>query len=43
MMSFPRDLAVNVHCPGQPVYTGKINSAYAACGAKGTRADGRAT
>jgi LCP family protein required for cell wall assembly len=36
MMSFPRDLAVNVHCPGQPVYTGKINSAYAACGAKGT-------
>src|SRR4029077_4225570 len=36
MMSFPRDLLVNVHCPGQPVFSGKINSAYAACGAKGT-------
>jgi LCP family protein required for cell wall assembly len=36
MMSFPRDLAVNVHCPGKPVYSGKINSAYADCGSKGT-------
>jgi LCP family protein required for cell wall assembly len=36
MMSFPRDLIVDVHCPGQPVYSGKINSAYATCGAKGT-------
>jgi LCP family protein required for cell wall assembly len=36
MMSFPRDLLVDVYCPGQPVYSGKINSAYAACGAKGT-------
>ena len=36
MMSFPRDLVVNVHCPGQPVYSGKMNSAYATCGAKGT-------
>ncbi len=36
MLSFPRDLIVNVHCPDQPVYSGKINSAYATCGAKGT-------
>ena len=36
MMSFPRDLDVPVHCPGQPVFTGKINSAYANCGSKGT-------
>ena len=36
MMSFPRDLVVNVHCPGQPIFVGKINSAYANCGSKGT-------
>ena len=36
MMSFPRDMIVNVHCPGQPVFSGKINSAYANCGSKGT-------
>jgi LCP family protein required for cell wall assembly len=36
MMSFPRDLVVPVHCPGQPIYQGKINSAYADCGSKGT-------
>ena len=36
MMSFPRDMVVNVHCPGQPVFAGKINSAYANCGSKGT-------
>jgi LCP family protein required for cell wall assembly len=36
MMSFPRDLIVNIHCPGQPVFGGKINSAYATCGSKGT-------
>jgi LCP family protein required for cell wall assembly len=36
MLSFPRDMIVNVHCPGQPIYTGKINSAYSACGSKGT-------
>ncbi len=36
MMSFPRDMTVNVHCPGQPVFVGKINSAYANCGSKGT-------
>ena len=36
MMSFPRDMTVNVHCPGQPTFVGKINSAYAYCGSKGT-------
>ena len=36
MMSFPRDLVVGIHCPGQPVFTGKINSAYATCGESGT-------
>ena len=24
------------HCPGQPIFVGKINSAYANCGSKGT-------
>jgi LCP family protein required for cell wall assembly len=36
MFSFPRDLVVNVHCPGRPIYAAKINAAYSACGAKGT-------
>ena len=36
MLSFPRDMIVNVHCPGQTTYVGKINSAYATCGSKGT-------
>jgi LCP family protein required for cell wall assembly len=36
MLSFPRDLLVNVHCPGRPIYVGKINSAYATCGEPGT-------
>src|SRR5439155_22694128 len=36
MLSFPRDLVVNVHCPGQSIFAAKINAAYATCGAKGT-------
>ena len=37
MLSFPRDLIVNVHCPGQAEFAaGKINAAYATCGSKGT-------
>jgi LCP family protein required for cell wall assembly len=36
MMSFPRDLTVEIHCPGQTPFVGKINSAYATCGSKGT-------
>ena len=43
MLSFPRDMIVDDPLPGQPIFTGKINAAYATCGAKGTRADGRAT
>jgi LCP family protein required for cell wall assembly len=36
MLSFPRDLIVDIHCPGQPVFAAKVNTAYATCGAKGT-------
>jgi LCP family protein required for cell wall assembly len=36
MLSFPRDLIVPVHCPGQPPVNDRINSAYARCGSKGT-------
>ena len=36
MLSFPRDLVVPVHCPGQPPVNDRINSAYARCGSKGT-------
>ena len=37
MLSFPRDLSVPLYCtPGTPFATGKINSAYAQCGLKGT-------
>jgi LCP family protein required for cell wall assembly len=34
MLSFPRDLVVEIRCPDQ-VFTSKINAAYSACGAKG--------
>jgi LCP family protein required for cell wall assembly len=36
MLSFPRDMIVPIHCPGQPIFSAKINAAYATCGAKGT-------
>jgi LCP family protein required for cell wall assembly len=36
MLSFPRDMVVNVHCPGHSSYAAKINSAYATCGEPGT-------
>ncbi len=36
MLSFPRDMIVSIHCPGQAPFTQKINAAYANCGAKGT-------
>jgi LCP family protein required for cell wall assembly len=36
MLSFPRDMIVNVHCPGHTAYAAKINAAYSSCGAKGT-------
>jgi LCP family protein required for cell wall assembly len=35
MLSFPRDLIVNIHCPGR-MFSGPINSAYAECGLQGT-------
>jgi LCP family protein required for cell wall assembly len=42
LLSFPRDLTVDVKCPGQDYGPGKINSAYAYCGAPGTVATVRA-
>jgi len=36
MLSFPRDLIVNIHCPGRSPFPGPINSAYAVCGLPGT-------
>ena len=38
MLSFPRDLRVEVRCPGRAPYVDKINAAYAACGPKGALA-----
>jgi LCP family protein required for cell wall assembly len=35
-LSFPRDLAVPITCPGRTAFTGPINSAYALCGLQGT-------
>jgi LCP family protein required for cell wall assembly len=36
MMSFPRDLFVQIHCPGRAPFGARINNAYATCGTKGT-------
>jgi LCP family protein required for cell wall assembly len=36
MLSFPRDLLVNIHCPDRTPFQGPINSAYALCGLPGT-------
>ena len=36
MLSFPRDLLVDIHCPGRTPFRGPINSAYAVCGLPGT-------
>lgn len=35
-LSFPRDLMVDIHCPGRSPFPGPINSAYALCGLQGT-------
>jgi LCP family protein required for cell wall assembly len=35
MLSFPRDLRVEVHCPGRGTWADKINAAYATCGPSG--------
>ena len=36
LLSFTRDLRVEVRCPGEAPYVDKINSAYATCGPRGT-------
>jgi LCP family protein required for cell wall assembly len=36
LLSFPRDLRVDIYCPGHSTYADKINAAYSACGAQGT-------
>jgi LCP family protein required for cell wall assembly len=36
MLSFPRDLWVDIHCPGRGTFGGPINSAFALCGLPGT-------
>jgi LCP family protein required for cell wall assembly len=36
MLSFPRDLLVDIYCPGRAPFTGPVNSAYALCGLQGT-------
>lgn len=35
-LSFPRDLMVDIQCPGRSSFPGPINSAYALCGLEGT-------
>jgi len=35
-LSFPRDLTVQIHCPGITPYTDKINAAYSRCGPLGS-------
>jgi LCP family protein required for cell wall assembly len=36
MLSFPRDLHVEVHCPGRGTFGDRINQAYATCGPRGS-------
>jgi LCP family protein required for cell wall assembly len=36
MLSFPRDLHVEIHCPGKPTFGDRINQAYASCGPQGS-------
>jgi len=42
MLSFPRDLQVQVHCPGHSVWTDKINAAFSCGSANGGLAEGSA-
>jgi LCP family protein required for cell wall assembly len=35
MLSFPRDLRVEIHCPGRGTFVDKINAAYSTCGPSG--------
>ena len=36
MLSFPRDLHVEIHCPGRAPFGDRINQAYATCKAEGS-------
>ncbi|MDQ3066902.1 MAG: LCP family protein, partial [Actinomycetota bacterium] len=36
LLSFPRDLFVEIHCPGKAPFSARINGAYSECGTKGT-------
>ena len=36
LLSFPRDMQVEIHCPGVTPYLSKINAAYASCGPQGS-------
>jgi LCP family protein required for cell wall assembly len=36
LLSFPRDMTVEIHCPGRSPYTGKINTAFTFCGPRAT-------
>jgi LCP family protein required for cell wall assembly len=36
LLSFPRDLQVQIHCPGVAPYTDRINAAYTKCGPQGS-------
>ena len=36
MLSFPRDLHVEIHCPGRSTFGDRINQAYASCGPQGS-------
>jgi LCP family protein required for cell wall assembly len=36
LLSFPRDLLVDIHCPGRTVWQARINAAYSECGVTGT-------
>jgi LCP family protein required for cell wall assembly len=36
LLSFPRDLLVDIHCPGRTVWQARINVAYSECNVEGT-------
>jgi LCP family protein required for cell wall assembly len=36
LLSFPRDMRVEIHCPGRTPYYDKINAAYSYCGPQGS-------
>jgi LCP family protein required for cell wall assembly len=36
LFSFPRDLVVDIKCPGRSTFRDRINAAYSECGARGT-------